>query len=233
MKVTWIFAPVLVDRIVEGMALPSGTAAFATAPWTAATYMFVHLDFWHLLVNVLWLAWFGALLDHIAGGRWVLTDYIIGGVAGAASYLALTSAIDVKPEAMLIGASAATLSVVAATLISAPDKKIDIPLIGLFPLKWLAAVGLCVFVGASLDMSYAQTAAHLGGLAAGSASALAWRITTRRRMRRMKALARDSMTRKWLVEKARRSGYASLSQHERLQLFNLSARDHARKAPAQ
>lgn len=225
LKVTWLFSPEVIDQAVGMLALPSGASRFATLPWTAFTYMFLHFDFWHLLVNVLWLAWFGALLGHIAGGRWVIADYLAGGIAGAASYLFLTSALPVEADTVLVGASAATLSVVAATLISAPEKKVEIPFIGPLPLKWLAAAGLGVFVCASLDMSAGQTAAHLGGLATGIISGIIWRTATRRQMRRMKALARDRLIQLSLVKKARQSGYASLSRDERLQLFNLSSRD--------
>lgn len=233
LKVTWLLTPDIIDPVVGMLALPSDAAAFAGRPWTAVTYMFLHLDFWHLLVNVLWLTWFGVLLGHIAGARWVVADYIAGGVAGAASYMLVTSAFPSATAAMLVGASAATLSVVAATLISAPDKKISLPVIGHFPLKWLAATGLGIFVCASLDMSVSQTAAHLGGLAAGCASALLWRTLTRRRMEVMKTAARERIAQRSLVEKARRSGYASLSRDERLQLFNLSSRNDHRRAPAQ
>lgn len=232
LKVTWLFSPELIDTVVGMLALPSEATAFAERPWTAATYMFVHLDFWHLLVNILWLTWFGVLLGHIAGARWVVADYLAGGIAGAASYALLATTLPVEHGTVLVGASAATLSVVAATLISAPDKKISIPFIGPFPLKWLAAAGLGIFVCASLDMSAPQTAAHIGGLAAGCASALLWRVITRRRMATMKALARERITHRSIVEKARRSGYASLTREERLKLFNLSAHSHTRRAPA-
>lgn len=225
LKVTWLFSPGLIDQAIGMLALPSGACRLTPLPWTVFTYMFLHFDFWHLLVNVLWLAWFGALLGHIAGGRWVIADYFGGGIAGAVSYISLTSALPVDAGTVLVGASAATLSVVAATLISAPDKKVEIPFLGSLPLKWLAATGLGVFVCASLDMSAGQTAAHLGGLATGLISGMIWRTVTRRQMRRMKALARDRLTQLNLVEKARQSGYASLSRDERLQLFNLSSRD--------
>lgn len=232
LKVVWLFSPGLIGSVAGWLALPSDVAGFAKAPWTALTYMFVHLNFWHLLVNSLWLAWFGSLLEHIAGSRWLVADFLAGGIAGAASYLLLTTAIPVEADAILIGSSAATLSVVAATLISAPDKKMKLPLIGRCPLKWFAAAGLGIFLCASLEMSASQTAAHFGGLAAGTASAFLWRIITRRRMEVMKAMTRDRMTHLSLIEKARRSGYASLSHNERLELFKLSSRTASRQAPA-
>lgn len=149
------------------------------------------------------------------------------------SYMLFAGMLALTPDDAIIGASAATLSVVAATLVATPDRRVELPFIGKVLLKWLAVGGLAVFVCASLDMSVAQTAAHTGGLMAGVTSALMWRVLTRRRMAVMKALARDTIARRSLVEKARRSGYASLTPAERVQLFNLSSRTGGHRAPAQ
>ena len=232
-KGIWLVAPDLAESTINALALPSALNEAAAAPWSVISYMFVHIDFWHLLVNALWLAWFGSLLERIAGWRWTLADIIAGGLAGAVSYLALPLAIAGTEPAILLGASAATLSVISATLVSVPDKRIHIPVFGSVSLKVLSAVGLGVFICASLEMTAAQTAAHAGGMAAGAFSAFIWKRHSRRKMEQMKARTRERVTQMSLVDKARRSGYASLSRNEQLKLFNLSSRNTTRQAPSQ
>lgn len=232
-KGIWLITPGLAETIINALALPSTFGEAAAAPWSVLSYMFVHIDFWHLLVNALWLAWFGSLLERIAGWRWMLTDIIAGGLAGAVSYLTLPLAVGGTEPTLLLGASAATLAVISATLVSAPDKRIQMPLIGTVSLKLLSAAGLGIFVCASLEMTAAQTAAHAGGLVAGTISAFIWKHLSRRKMEQMKALTRERVTHMSLVEKARRSGYASLSRNEQLKLFDLSNRDTTRHAPFQ
>lgn len=232
-KGIWLVTPELAEQIINALALPSTFGEAAATPWSVVSYMFVHIDFWHLLVNALWLAWFGTLLERIAGWRWVLADIMAGGLAGAISYLALPLTAGDSGPALLLGASAATLAVVSATLVAAPDKRIRIPLIGTVSFRLLSAAGLCIFVCASVEMTAAQTAAHAGGLAAGIISAFTWKRISRRKMEQMKALTRERVTHMSLIDKARRSGYASLSRNEQLKLFDLSNRGTTRQAPSQ
>ena len=94
------------------MALPATAHEAVINFWTIFTYMFTHLDFWHLLINCLWLAWFGSLLCEIAGARHVMTTYIGGGIAGAIMYVTFNTGFFPTSDACLIGASAATLGVI-------------------------------------------------------------------------------------------------------------------------
>ena len=55
-------------------------------PWTLITNMFLHFDLWHLLWNLLYLYWFGRILQDLIGRKKILAIYIISGLAGALSY---------------------------------------------------------------------------------------------------------------------------------------------------
>lgn len=228
LKLLWFFSPEAVPAAVELLALP----ASATTGWehllSPVTYMFTHIDFWHLLINSLWLAWFGGMLGEVAGRRWVAPVYVGGGIMGAMFYLTVSSLVlhgEIAPGTMLLGASAATLSVIAATIIITPGRRVTLALIGTFPLKWIAAVAGVIFTLASLEMEPGQTAAHLGGIAAGAIWGTAWMTVTRRKMQRMKQSARRSVSHAALLRKVREHGYTSLSRAERLTLFNLSRHD--------
>jgi len=231
-RIVWIIAPSSVDGIVDTGALSPSFSMLATHPWALLTYMFLHLDFWHMLVNMLWLSWFGLLLERVAGPRMVTGGYLAGGVAGGLCYIlaGMVHGGVLNPGTCLLGASAATFAVVTATLICIPDKRIDIPAIGSFRLKWIASLGLALFAAASLDMSGPQIAAHAGGAAAGIVAAVVWRSVTRRKMEHMKILAKKRVSHMALIEKTRKSGYASLSRAERMELFHTSSSENSFRA---
>ncbi len=222
LKGIWLFAPEDTESVVGTLALPSSLPELARAPWSVLSYMFVHIDFWHLLVNTLWLAWVGTLLERIAGTRFMTACFIAGGAAGAVCYILLPHSLSGAEPAWLLGASAAIFSVTGATLVSTPDKRMEVPLLGAISLKLIACIGAAIFLCASIEMTAAQTAAHAGGLTAGIISAAIWKSLSRCKTEAMKALARERIAQMALIEKARRSGYASLSRNEQLKLFNLT-----------
>lgn len=226
LKIVWLLTPSLgisMESIVGWLALPASWSGVAREPWTIVTYMFTHLDFWHLLVNCLWLAWFGCLLGEVAGGLQVFVNYLAGGITGALLYVSFNSGFLPEADACLIGASSATLAVITATLVSEPGRRVKIALIGIYPLRKLAVAGAVIFLFASLEMAPSQTAAHIGGIVAGGILAVAWRFFHRRHMRLMQQRTRSRLARMELIEKARRNGYSSLTEAEKLSLFNLSA----------
>jgi len=221
LKAVWAFVPDAVDGLTGMLAAPGACSALAAHPWCAVSYMFVHLNFWHLLVNCLWLGWFGALLGDIAGGRGVLAAYLAGGVAGALGYCA--SVAFAGGGALLVGASAATLSVVAFTLVVMPRRRVALPGGVSLSLRTLSVAGLLLFVCASMEMAAAQTAAHLAGLLAGAVMALARKRAAAMRMRRIRSREAEAMERRVLADKVRRHGYEALTRDEKVRLFNLSS----------
>jgi membrane associated rhomboid family serine protease len=222
LKLLWLFSPAVVEEMVGVLTLPAAWANAVKVPWTLLTYSFVHVDFWHLLINCLWLAWFGTLLKEIAGTRWVLTNFFAGAIAGALCFIAGSAVYAPQSNASLIGASAAVFAVVSATMISAPSKRVKLAYIGSFSLRAIAAVGMALFFLASLEMAPSQTAAHVGGIAVGVVASLVWRRYTRRHIASMKSVAKTRLEHLSLVEKVNRNGYSSLTREEQLRLFNLT-----------
>ena len=88
--------------------LPGGvTARF----WSPLTYSLLHADILHLLVNLVWMASFGAALARRLGGIRFLLLGLIAAAAGAGLHFAM-HADDV---ALMIGASGAVSGMMAAT----------------------------------------------------------------------------------------------------------------------
>ncbi|MGD2134923.1 MAG: rhomboid family intramembrane serine protease [Gemmatimonadales bacterium] len=135
--------------------------------WGFATYMFVHVGFLHLALNVLMLFIFGPAVEERLGGTAFAAYYALCGVGGAVASLALSL---VLPLAPLVGASAAVFGVALAFAVHWPDHPIYVFPIP-FPIKakWLALVLATLALVAAMRGSADGVAhfAHVGGLLAG------------------------------------------------------------------
>ncbi len=133
-----------------------------TRPWTILTYMFVHGGFFHVLINMLMLFFFGPPLEERWGGKEFIKYYAICGVGGALFNLIFS-------EGVIIGASGAVYGVMLAYALNWPDSLIWI--YAIFPIK---AKYLVLFLGALAFFSAFSGSsdgiahfAHLGGLVVG------------------------------------------------------------------
>jgi membrane associated rhomboid family serine protease len=88
--------------------LPGGLGACF---WTPVTYAFLHADFVHLIVNLVWMASFGSALARRFGSARFLALSLISAVAGAG----LHYAFHMTDEGLVIGASGAVSGMMAAT----------------------------------------------------------------------------------------------------------------------
>ena len=73
--------------ILHYFALPALPGELVSRPWTLVTYMFLHIDFWHILFNMLWLFWFGRIFMEYLTSRQLLFTYLAGGLAGGLLYI--------------------------------------------------------------------------------------------------------------------------------------------------
>lgn len=158
------------NAVLSYVELPTNISCLATQPWTVVTYMFVHYDIMHILFNMLWLYWFGALFLEYFNARQFVGLYLLGGLGGALFYVL---AYNVFPyfsgqNGMMIGASASILAIVAAMAVRAPEYKLNLLLVGAVSLKWVAIITLFIdFI--SIDTANAGGhIAHLGGAAVGA-----------------------------------------------------------------
>lgn len=223
--VCWMLSgifPTWTDNLCTWLALPSSFILLATKPWTIVSYMFLHLNFLHLVVNMMWLLGFGGMMK--SSGRQLVSTYLAGGIAGGVMYLLYTSAVPAV-TAPLVGASSSVVAVVAATTILTPNRHVGILWFWEIKLKWLAPIALLtIFAG-----STGAICAHAGGLATGLAAGLLLRHLDRRRSQLSLMKARKEMERRRceahkaaIIAKAAQSGFASLTDTERLEIFNLS-----------
>ena len=152
--------------IFEWLELPASLSRFILQPWSLLTYMFMHAGFMHILFNMLWLYWFGALFLNFFSAKHLRGVYILGGICGGLLYIA---AYHIFPYfhpminySFMLGASASVLAIVAATAY-----RIHLFLFGTIRLKYLALI----VIGTDLLFITSSNAgghiAHLGGALAG------------------------------------------------------------------
>ena len=111
-------------------------AIFFSQPWTIITSMFTHASFWHILVNMLALYFYGSFLNRLVGTGKFLIVYLFGGILGNIFFLLLAPQFVVG-----IGASGAIFALGGALAVLTPNLRVYIfPLPIAMPL-WVAVIG--------------------------------------------------------------------------------------------
>ncbi|MDE6392103.1 MAG: rhomboid family intramembrane serine protease [Muribaculaceae bacterium] len=239
------------SSLLYAVALPSDPLLFAAHPWTLATYMAVHFSPIHMLVNMLWLLWFGRLFSGSGRETSLLWLYLGSGVCGGLFYIAASAVTGYAPGTYLTGASAAVLGVTGATAMLMPSRRVNLFLLGEVRLIWVATGCIVLTVAGSWGAGIPPQAAHIGGLAFGVATAFArkysgprisgkapaaavfrpdgrgqgrYRLNARRTLDAINRMPDDHERLDQLLDKIRMSGYGSLTARERTELNHISSK---------
>lgn len=158
--------------LLAWISVPSDPMNLIFKPWTLLTYMFVHYDFFHILINLLWLYWFGRLFLEFLNPRQLLGVYFMGGLSGALIYLLAYNLIPILytnyPSSILLGASASVMAILFTIARLKADYQINLMFIGPVKLKYIALFALILdLVSISSLSNTGGHLAHLGGAAFG------------------------------------------------------------------
>jgi uncharacterized protein len=156
----------LIAQVVSNIEINMGLSPllFTQKPWTLLTSMFLHVNVWHILSNMLALFFFGRIVYKLMGGWRFIAIYLVGGIVGNLLYLWIG-----PQNSLAFGASGAVYAVAGALVVLMPTLKVSlygvIPLpLWAFVILFLGVLSLPPFAGASIAWQ-----AHLGGLAIGLA----------------------------------------------------------------
>jgi membrane associated rhomboid family serine protease len=133
--------------------------------WQPVTYMFLHADLWHILINLLVLWFFGREVEYFIGPKAFTRLYFLGGLAGAALWLGF----NFNSNEQVLGASAAVLACVVAFATLFPEREITLLLFFFIPVrlkaKYLALIAVAFDLVPLLTHRVSSVAhlAHLGG----------------------------------------------------------------------
>jgi membrane associated rhomboid family serine protease len=144
---------------------------FIERAWPFVTYMFLHANFTHVVINCVWLLAFGPIVARRFGAVGFLVFFLLCGIAGAAVHLALNWGSD----APVIGASAGVSGLMGAGFrmigANSAERRLE-PILSPRILLW-TAIWVVVNVVAGLTglgagrLEVVAWQAHLGGYAAG------------------------------------------------------------------
>jgi len=154
--------------VLRWLAVPANVNELIFKPWTLITYMFLHLDFFHILFNMLWLYWLGRILSGLVSNNKILAIYVLGGLAGAFLYILAYNGLPglrgMLHGGVLLGASAGVFAIVFAAATMSPNFTIFLFILGPIRLKYIALFSIL------LDLisiaNYSNTGghiAHIGG----------------------------------------------------------------------
>lgn len=155
--------------VLDWIALPGNISRLATRPWTLLTGMFVHVDAWMLISNMLWLWAFGYIMQDMTGNRQIIPLYLYGGIAGGVVFMLVCNFTPglriLSPE--LIGANTGIMALAIATTMVSPDYRIFPMLNGGIPLWILTIVYVAIDLAGLGSAAYAYHLSHAAGAAMG------------------------------------------------------------------
>jgi membrane associated rhomboid family serine protease/Tfp pilus assembly protein PilF len=147
-------------------------------PLTLITYQFLHTNFWHVFLNMIFLFVFGDDIEEVLGHWRFLAFYLLCGI-GSALVFVLSSLGSYAP---LIGASGAVAGVLSAYLLFRPCARVTC-LLGFIPLRLKAYWIICgwaiwqVAEAANRVQDGVAYWGHVGGLITGAAVFIVMRPT--------------------------------------------------------
>lgn len=160
--------PEISNQTIRFISVPSSLNGLLVKPWTIITYMFVHKELLHILVNLLWLYWFGTIFLEYFDQKKLVAVYILGGLAGALAYVLSYNifpafASVVEESIPLLGASASVMAIVIAVAAYVPDYTVMLFLIGRVKIKYIAIVIFILTSFLDFSVNSGGKLAHIGG----------------------------------------------------------------------
>ena len=157
--------------ILRMLELPADPLKFITRPWTLITYFFTHVNFFHILFNMLFLYWFGRLIREFLGDQKVLYLYVLGGISGGLLYMLIYNLLPQFSESVqytyMLGASAGVFAIVVGAAVFMPNYTMYLLLFGPVRIKYIAIFYVLLSFFSVPGENAGGEIAHLGGAAIG------------------------------------------------------------------
>ena len=239
----------IINTLINKLMLPASFTTFILQPWSLISYFFLHLSFGHILWNMLFLYWFGKIINDNIGNNAVISLYVLGGIVGGLSYMALFNIIpfyqDRISDSLMLGASAGVFSIVAGSATLLPNYTFYLLFLGPVRIKYIA---LFYILLSFLDVTGSNAGgeiAHLGGALIGYLfirqlqnginmgegiinilnlfnKKTSYRSENKQPIKKEEKqnISQDEIDK--ILDKISESGYSSLSKNEKEKLFNAS-----------
>jgi membrane associated rhomboid family serine protease len=171
-----IFGPAGWNFWIEWFGLVPSAVVHGGFIWQPFTYLFLHDGIWHILINLLFLAMFGADLEHMWGARRFYVYFFLCGVGAGLINIIVKIALD--PHGLgsalipTIGCSGAIYGILLANAVLLPQRRV-----WMFPLPVTVSMRLFVIIMGAIEFFGTLGATgdnishicHLGGMLVGYA----------------------------------------------------------------
>lgn len=161
----------LFGKFVDYLAVPSNLDVLGRRPWTLVTYMFFHIDFFHILFNLLWFFWFGTVFIQELGLKKLLSTYLLGGFIGGILYILFYNLLPVfepvRDSSIALGASASVMAIVVAPATYQPNRRMHLIFIGPVKIVYIALVMFIITSLVDFSVNSGGKIAHIGGALTG------------------------------------------------------------------
>jgi membrane associated rhomboid family serine protease len=156
----------LFDAFFAQVSLPSSLDLIIQRPWSLLTYFFLHIEVFHLVFNMMFLYWFGIIIQDFIGNKRLVQLFFYGGLAGAAAFIIAMNTVSFfieKGPNFMNGASAGVFAVVVAAATIRPNYEVRLLLIGQVQIKYISAFYVLWSFIETTGSNAGGNIAHLGG----------------------------------------------------------------------
>ena len=157
--------------IFRKLQLPADMGSLLLQPWSLVTYFFTHFDFFHILFNMLFLFWFGRIIQEFLNSKRVISLYVLGGLAGGLLYILIYNFLpfyaDRVTDSMMLGASAGVYAIVVGAAVFMPNYTFFLIFIGPVKIKYIAIFYVFMSFIGTTGANAGGEIAHLGGALVG------------------------------------------------------------------
>ncbi len=147
--------------------LPADVGSMLLQPWSLVTYFFTHYDFFHILFNMLFLYWFGRIIQEFLNSKRVISLYVLGGLFGGLLYIFIYNLIpfysERVAESIMLGASAGVFAIVVGAAVFMPNYTFFLIFLGPVKIKYIAIFYVFMSFIGSTGGNAGGEIAHLGG----------------------------------------------------------------------
>lgn len=147
--------------------LPADFATFIFQPWSLITYFFTHEGFLHIIFNMLFLFWFGRLIQDFLGNNRLISLYVIGGIMGGLFYMLMYNVVpfyhDRIDGSLMLGASAGVFAVVVGAATFMPNHTFFLLFLGAVRIKYIAMFYVLLSLSRTIGSNAGGELAHIGG----------------------------------------------------------------------
>jgi membrane associated rhomboid family serine protease len=154
-----------------------GPAIAVDEYWRLISSGFLHLEFWHIGMNMLALFWLGRMMEPALGHARYLGIYFVSLLAGSLGVLIL------DPNVPTLGASGAVYGLLGGAIVMARNRQIDLMQSGLVPILALNLAITILFSNRGISLG-----GHVGGLIGGFVATYVIEELARRRRGEMPAV---------------------------------------------